>query len=215
MKFLKNGLLIAFAWCIIMTNFACSNAPEQEPQEDMIAIIKDALEGFGQFYALLSDSEQSDLTRMFDELIGLGCQVQEYCDTGLKHNSLMFKYKQHKNLEQLCLNAAFGCTAQTDDPVVCTDLMLLDSFDCDSCLRDQDLKDFCLKLNHKEQRELKTVIMDMFLFCKKTIQNLDLLLDRYPTIKSKLKTFMAETNQELLVTIGFDYPFPSITYRII
>lgn len=215
MKFLKKGLITIFAWCIIMASTVSSYAQEQEQQEDMIEIIKNALEGFGQFYALLSNSEQDDLTRLFDELIGIGCKVQDYCDTGWKHNNLMLKYRVHKNLEQLCLNASFGCTAQTDDPIVCTDLTTLETFECDSCLQDQDFRNFYLGLNNKEQEELKVVVMDMFLFCKKTIQDLDQLLDRYETIKSKLKAFLAETNQELLVTIGFDYPFPSITYRII
>jgi hypothetical protein len=215
MKFFKKGLIAVFAWCIIMTNISFSYAHEKEQQEDMIEIIRNALEGFRLFYELLSNSEQDDLTRMFDELIGIGCKVQDYCDTGLKHNNLMLKYKLHKNLDQLCLNAAFGCTEQTNDPIVCTNLTALEPFDSHSCLRDQDLSNFYLGLNNKEQEELNTVIMDMFVFCKKTIQDLDQLLDRYPTIKSKLKAFLAETNQELLVNIGFDYPFPSITYRII
>jgi hypothetical protein len=213
MKFFKQWLTV-FVICISMLQYSTIHADELQTQEDMIAVIKNALEGFGQFYAILSPSEQEDLTRMFDDLISMGCQIQEYCDTGLKHNSLMLNYKNSKNLEQLCLNASFGCTAKNDEPIVCRDITLLEHFDCASCLQDSDLNQFYSSLNLEEQEELRTVIMDMFLFCKKTVHDLTQLLDHYPVIKSKLQTFIAEVDQELLVTIGFDYPFPSITYKI-
>lgn len=212
MTFFKKWLVIATLVSSLLS-LPITYAQEQQT-DDMITLIKNSLAGFGEFYAALSEEQRDDLARLIDELIEIGSQAKEYCGTDLKYNELILKYKEHKNLDHMFLKASLGCSTQNDDPAVCRNVIELDTFDCQVCLEELATNDFYNQLTSEEQEELKSVIMDMFSFCKTTIQSFEMLLTRYATIKDNIKFFMQETNQELLVTIGFDHPFPSITYKI-
>lgn len=212
MTFFKKWLVIATLVSSLLS-LPITYAQEQQT-DDMITLIKNSLAGFGEFYAALSEEQRDDLARLIDELIEIGSQATEYCGTDLKYNELILKYKKHKNLEHMCLKASLGCSTQNDDPAVCRNVIELDTFDCQVCLEELATNDFYNQLTSEEQEELKSIIMDMFSFCKTTIQSFEMLLTRYATIKDNITFFMQETNQELLVTIGFDHPFPSITYKI-
>lgn len=213
MVFLKK-LFTVLLLLVYTAHIPALEAQQEAPQEDMITLVKNALDTF---YARLSSKEQEvDLNNLFNALIEKGAQIQEYCDNGLKqkYNHLMLKYRDYTQTKQLCLNVSFGCTIQNNDPIVCRDNNLLEIFDLEHYLNNEILKEFNNHLHTDEQEELKIVITDMYMFCKNTINDLDTLLNQYPTIKSKLQQLLAETNQELLITIGFDYPFPTIIYKI-
>lgn len=184
-----------------------------ENQESTACTIENVLESIRLFYDSLSPQEQDDSTVMFDELLAIGGQVQDFCDTYVKHNNLMLKYKQYKNNDMFNLNVSFGCTKRSDDPIICRDIKLLDTFDYNSWLQ-SEIDEFHNQLNDEEQQELKVTIIEMFTFCKNTICTFNELLGRYPAIKNKLEQFMNVYNQEFLITIGFDYPFPSIVYKV-
>ncbi len=213
MKFLKKWLTL-FALLLGCTSISKIYTQDTMQQTTDTSLVKNVLDGFKQFYTVLSESEQQDLTHIFNGVVGIGSSMQEYCDGTLKPHNVMLSYKQYKKLDQLCLNASFGCTIKNNDPIVCRNSALLDTFECESFLQEPILKEFNDQLSPKEQEELKAVVLDMFTFCKTIVQELTILLNRYPSIEAKLQQLMAETDQEFVVTIGFDLPFPSITYKI-
>ena len=51
---------------------------------------------------------------MAAELMSLRTMVEEYCDTCLKYNDLMLKYKAFKNVDTMSMHASIGCKSCDD-----------------------------------------------------------------------------------------------------
>ncbi len=206
MKMVRNFLYVMSVTIWLFSYVATTRTDSPESLTDM--------DGFNTFQESLSPAQREECASLIDKLIEVGNAIQEHCQKGLKHNNIMLKYRQFAHLDQLCFNVGIGCTQKNDDPIVCRDISILDEFNKEGYLSIEQLKPFNDTLNPEEQQQLEGVLQDMFAFCKQVINNLVTLLNEYPGLKSKLEEFLNQTDQELVLLIGFDAPFPLITFKI-
>lgn len=212
MVFLKRWLVMVAICCSLVFNKNCAHDIISHDQNSYS--IENVFDGIQDFYDSLTKKEQEDIAVLLDQLLEIGSEIQLFCDTYGKHNRLMLKYKEYKKTDIFNLNVAFGCTKASSDPLIYRDIELLNNFDYDAALQNTDLRDFYSVLIDEEQQELKVVLIEMLSFCKKIVSDLETLCNNYPTIKGKLEHFMQKTDQEFLISIGFDYPFPALVYKI-
>lgn len=205
MKIVRNFLYVLSTLWLFSYNLTIgANSPE--------SLL--AMDEFTTFYESLTSAQKEECTLLLDRLIEVGNTIQERCQKGLRHNSIMFKYRQFSQQDQLCFNVGIGCTMKNDDPIVCRDIRRLDEFNKDGYLTNEQLKAFHATLNQEEELQLEDVLDDMLVFCKQVVHDLVTIFDEYPGLKGSLQEFLQQTDQELLLLIGFDAPFPLLTFKI-
>lgn len=184
---------------------------QEEPSQEasMFDVLRIVLSGCADLYLSLDDNEKDDVIKMAAELLTLQSMVVEYCDTCLKYNDLMVKYKQFRNIDTMSIHASIGCqgcndTAYDEAPFI------LEIF-----LKDPTIQEFYMTLDRHEQKQYRRIVRGMEDFCHDVIKTIEIITDHYPSLKAKTKSYLDIVGLSLMLTVRFDHPFPSATYQVL
>lgn len=192
-----------------------NNSAQGEELTDvtMFDILRFALTGCAHLYLSLNDDEKDDVIKMATELLSLRTMVEEYCDTCLKYNDLMLKYKEYKNVDTMSMHAAIGC--KSCDDTGCEYVANEMPFSMKTFLQDASIQEFYLGLSHHEQKQYKRIVRGMEDFCHDVIKTVGIITDHYPSLKSNMKKFLDDAGLTMMLNVRFDHPFPSVTYQVL
>jgi len=179
----------------------------------MFDVLRFALTGCAHLYLSLDDNGKDDVIRMVAELISLRTMVEEYCDTCLKYNDIMMKYKQYKNLDTMSMHAAIGCKSCDDNSGEYMANAM--PFSMKTFLQDETIQEFYTQLTRDEQKQYKRIVKGMENFCHDVVKTIDIIIDHYPTVKDTMKSFLDDAGLMMMLNIRFDHPFPSVTYQVL
>lgn len=190
-----------------------SNQEQQLTDLTMFDVLRFALSGCAHLYLNLDDNEKDDVIKMAAELTSLRTMVEEYCDTCLKYNDLMMKYKHYKNLDTMSMHAAIGCKSCNETS--CEYVLNEKPFSMKTFLQDETIKEFYSALTHDEKKQYKGIIRGMETFCEDVVKTIEIIINHYPSLKNKMKSFLNDEGLTMMINIHFDHPFPSVTYQVL
>ncbi len=230
MNFFKYSLL---AFCFLISGFNYAETPDTMPSEQsmidaqsdmslcvrscddeqlsMLEICRIVLTECAEVYLTLYDGEKDDLVRMATELMTLQTMVEQYCDSCLKDDPIMKKYKEFMRLENMSLHGTVGC--QSCDEANYEAVRM--PFSIKTFLENQDMQAFYDTLDTEEKKQYKHIVKGMNNFCQDVVKTIEMIVDHYPSLKEKIKAELEAQGLRLMITVQFDEPLPSATYQVI
>lgn len=184
---------------------------DQINQETLSLIIRHVLNMSSMFYLSLTDQEQEDLITMCFDLLSLRTMIETYCDSCLKYNSVMMKYKAFRGIETMCFNMSIGI-GRNDEEIMPSNER---SFTMETMLSDARVQEFYDSLSYNEQQQFEEVIESMEQFRIAFIEAITMIQVRYETLSVKMQDILRDIGCELQLSMNFDELFPISTVTLL